>query len=115
MDTSEWKIVTYETSRGDKPIDEFFKNQQPTTRAKMVHNIRLLQNYGNQLTMPHSKMFGSGLYELRIRGKDELRIFYCFIGSRTIHLLHAFKKKTPKTPKRELDLAIERMKSLTLV
>lgn len=80
MDTSEWKIVVHEMSRGDKPIDEFFKKQQPTTRAKIVHNIRLLQQYGNQLTMPH-----------------------------------AFKKKTPKTPQRELDLAIERMKSLTIV
>ncbi|OGG07202.1 hypothetical protein A3D05_01655 [Candidatus Gottesmanbacteria bacterium RIFCSPHIGHO2_02_FULL_40_24] len=115
MDTLRWKIVTYETIRGDKPIDEFFKKQQSSTKAKIVHNIRLLQQYGNQLTLPHAKMLGSGLFELRIRGREEIRIFFCFAGSNTIHLLHAFKKKTSKTPQRELDLAIERMKSLTII
>ncbi|KKS97753.1 MAG: phage-like protein [Candidatus Gottesmanbacteria bacterium GW2011_GWA2_43_14] len=115
MDSIDWKIITYESDRGEKPIDEFLKKQQAFTRAKIIHNIGLLRTYGNLLTMPHVKMLGSGLFELRIRGKEELRIFYCFSGSKTIYLLHAFKKKTQKTPQKEHDLALERKKQLTTI
>src|SRR5258708_31150724 len=34
----------------------------------------LLERYGFQLGMPHSKMLKSGVYELRIRGKEEVHI-----------------------------------------
>ncbi|MCL5676206.1 MAG: type II toxin-antitoxin system RelE/ParE family toxin [Patescibacteria group bacterium] len=108
MDTTEWTVLTYETNRREKPVDEFIKNQQPQVKAKIVHNVRLLQQYGNMLGMPHAKTLGCGLYELRIRGKEELRIFYCF-KQKTIYLLHAFKKQTQKTPQKELDLAKQRM------
>ena len=73
MDSIDWKIITYESDRGEKPIDEFLKKQQAFTRAKIIHNIGLLRTYGNLLTMPHVKMLGSGLFELRIRGKEELQ------------------------------------------
>ncbi len=109
-----WNIITFETQRGEKPVDEFIKRQQPQAKSKIVHNIRLLGQYGNMLGMPHSRMLAGGLYELRIRGKEELRIFYCF-KKKTICLLHVFKKQTQKTPVKELDLAINRMKELTIV
>ena len=78
MIATTWKVITYETTRGEKPIDAFIKKQQVQGRAKIIHTIRLLMQYGNLLGMPHSKALGNGLYELRIRGKEELRIFYCY-------------------------------------
>ena len=113
METVEWIILTYETSRGEQPIDDFILRQQPQARAKIYHNVRLLRSYGNMLGLPHSKALGGGLYELRIRGKEELRIFYCFTDKKTIYLLHAFKKQTQQTPKKDLDLALTRMSELT--
>lgn len=112
MDKEEWKIVTYETSGGEKPVDLFIKKQQPQARSKIIHNIRLLRQYGNMLSMPHAKMLGGGLYELRIRGKEELRIFY-FFKHKTVYLLHGFRKQKQQTPKKELELALSRMKELT--
>ena len=109
-----WTILTFETSSGEKVVDEFIKSQQPQAKAKIAHIVKLLRQHGNRLSMPHSKALGSGLYELRIRGKEELRILYCFTPQRTIYLLHAFKKKTQETPNKELNLAVQRMKSLTL-
>lgn len=103
-----WNILTFESKSGEKPVDEFIKKQRPQAKAKIVHAVKLLGEYGNQLGMPHAKILESGLYELRIRGKEELRIFYCF-NQKTIYLLHAFKKQTQKTPQRELSLALERM------
>lgn len=93
--------------------DEFIKKQQPQGRSKIIHNVRLLRKYGNQLGMPHSKALGGGLYELRIRGKEELRIFYCFTQLKTIYLLHGFKKQKQQTPQKDLELGLLRMKELT--
>lgn len=113
MEETVWTILTFETSSGEKPVDEFIKKQQPQARSKIVHNIRLLRQYGNLLSLPHSKALSGGLYELRIRGKEELRVFYCFTQQKTIYLLHAFKKQKQQTPQKELDLALSRMKELT--
>lgn len=56
------------------------------------------------------KPLGSGLNEIRV---DNLRItFFLDNSSDTFYLLTAFKKKTPKTPKSELDKAIKRMKKI---
>ena len=112
MDISEWSVATFETKRGEKPVDEYIKKRTPQTKAKIIHAIRLLKLYGNMLGMPHVKTLGSGLYELRIRGKEELRIFYCF-KQKNIYLLHAFKKQTQKTPQKDLDSTIKRMEGLT--
>lgn len=103
-----WNVLLFESSRGEKPVDAFIKKQQPQAKAKIVQKIRLLKQYGNLLGMPHTKTLDLGLHELRIRGKEEIRIFYCFIGS-TIYILHAFKKQTQKTPHKELQLALQRM------
>ena len=81
-------------------------------KAKIVHTIKLLKLYGNKLGLPHSKALGLGLYEIRIRGKEELRIFYCFAPQKTIYLLHGFKKQTQQTPLKELDIALQRKKGL---
>ena len=110
-DVVPWTILTYETKSGEKPVDLFIKKQQFQAKSKIIHNVRLLQQYGNMLGMPHSKVLGRGLYELRIRGKEELRIFY-FFKQRNIYLLHAFKKQKQQTPQKELELAISRIKEL---
>ena len=73
----------------------------------------LLMEYGPNLRLPHSRAFGSGLFELRPRGNSGIgRAFYCFqIGKRVV-ALHAFIKKTPQTPDRELKLARKRLKEI---
>ena len=115
MDSRTWTVLTYETGRGEKPIDAFIKKQQVQGRAKIIHTIRLLVQYGHLLGMPHSRSLSEGLYELRIRGKEEIRIFYCFINDRNIYLLHAFKKQKQKTSQKELELALKRKKELTKI
>lgn len=55
---------------------------------------------------------GGGLLELRVRGKQEVRIFYAFASGKRIYLLHAFIKKARTTPKKELDLARQRQAQL---
>ena len=90
-----WKVVFFESKRGEKPVEEFFYKQQLQAQSKMLHLFELLELYGSQLKMPHAKQLELGLYELRVRGKEEFRILYGFKQT-TIYLLHAFKKQTQK-------------------
>ena len=72
-----------------------------------------MEEYGSNLGMPHTYPMGDGLYELRIRGQDGIaRVFFCTTVGRKIVMLHCFIKKTQKTPKKELDIAIKRMKEV---
>lgn len=109
-----WNIYFFETPRGEKIVKEFIKKLQAKTIAKISQNIDLLEKHGPFLGMPYSKMLVKGIYELRIRGKEEIRIFYTFSG-RSIYLLHSFKKKTQKTPIKEIKIAVERKKLLDTI
>lgn len=107
-----WKVIEYESLQGERPVAEFIKKQQPQAIAKIAHLIDLLEIYGNLLSMPHAKRLEINLYELRIRGKEEIRIIYGFKG-KIIYLLSCFKKQKQKTPKKEIELARNRLLTLT--
>jgi len=96
----------------DGSIEKFLKSLEPPTIAKTLRTLDLLEKFGNKLGMPHSKNIATGIFELRIRGKQEVRIFYCFHRN-TIFLLQGFIKKSQKTPKKELELARNKHYSLT--
>lgn len=106
-----WNIIAFETDRGEKPVEEFLKSLDEPTIAKASHEIDLLEKHGPYLSMPHSKKLTAKLYELRIRGKQEIRIIYGFIKN-DIYLLHAFKKQKQQTPRKELETALKRLRSL---
>ncbi len=107
-----WEVIEYEKVRGERPVAEFIKKQQPQVIAKIAHLIDLLEIYGNLLNMPHARRLESNLYELRVRGKEEIRIIYGFKG-KIIYLLSCFKKQKQKTPKKEIELAKNRLLTLT--
>ncbi|MAZ56749.1 hypothetical protein CL653_03085 [bacterium] len=86
-------------------VETFIEGLNEKEIAKVIRTIELLEEFGNKLGMPHSKHIANGLLELRIRGKREIRIFYCFSKNKAV-LLHAFIKKTQKTPIKELNKAI---------
>ena len=107
-----WDIREYETNNKERPVANFIKKQRPHAIAKIIHTISLLETYGPLLTMPHARKITSHLYELRIRGKEEIRIVYGFVRG-TIYLLHCFKKQSQKTPINEIETAQKRYATLT--
>lgn len=75
--------------------------------------VELLMEFGPHVRMPHSRPMGGGLFELRPRGREGIgRVFYCFVIGQRVVILHAFVKKTPDTPERELRIARKRMKEV---
>jgi len=64
--------------------------------------------------MPHSKSVGRSLFELRIRGQQEIRLIYTFSSNRVI-ILHGFVKKSQKMPKKELVIAQQKLLTLDTI
>ena len=57
---------------------------------------------------------GPGVQEIRIHTGLEHRVFYVAKFAEGVYVLHAFEKRTRKTPKRELELARERFRALVM-
>lgn len=72
-----------------------------------------MEEFGPNLGMPHTRALGNGLFEIRAKAEEGIgRAFFCTMVGRKIVILHSFIKKTDKTPKRELDIAITRQKEV---
>jgi phage-related protein len=94
-----------------KSVESFVTTLTSVEVAKLLHVVELLEQFGNHLGLPHSRHMGDGLLELRIRGKREIRILYCFHMKSAV-LLHVFVKKSEKTQATELATAFSRMRNL---
>ena len=103
-----WQVIIYPDTLS------FLDNQELATREKMRHAINLLREYGHLLRFPHSKKMTGypRLFELRTSGNSPIRLFYT-VHKGTSYVLHGFVKKTDKTPQKEINLAVVRMKQLT--
>jgi phage-related protein len=61
----------------------------------------------------HTKAIKEGLIELRVKSKEGIaRVFFCTIMNKRIVVLHVFIKKSQKIPKKELNIAIRKMKEV---
>jgi phage-related protein len=70
--------------------------------------------FGWPVGMPVCRSLGKGLYEIRsdISHGRVARVIFCVAEERMV-LLRGFIKKTRKTPKADLDLALKRKKEVT--
>lgn len=79
-------------------------------RAFYARTVDRMKIYGPDLRMPFTRALKDGLFEIRAIGKEGIgRAFYCTVKSKRIIVLHAFIKKTDKTPLRELETARRRL------
>lgn len=51
---------------------------------------------------------GAGVYEIRIHVQGEWRVIYIAKRAEAIYVLHAFQKKSQKTPREDMELATRR-------
>ncbi len=105
-----WAVEFFESEAEGCPVREFLEDLDVRGRAKVVALIRLLEEQGPVLPFPYSSQVRGRLRELRTRyGKDHYRLLYFGAPRRTFVLLHAFAKRTPRTPERDIALAERRM------
>ena len=102
-------IVTYYSEAVQEQIIEL----PDTLAARYVVLTRRMVVLGPNLGEPHTKAFGDGLFELRLKGAEGIaRVFFCTLVGRRIVMLHSFIKKSERTPLRERAIAEARMKEI---
>ena len=97
----------------DDNLEKFIKSLEKPTIAKVLRIIDLLELFGNKLNMPHSKKVAVHLFELRVRGIQDVRILYAFNKGEVV-LLHGFIKRAVVFLK-EIDIALSKLNRLTRV
>jgi phage-related protein len=101
----------FKTDQGNEPVREWLLSL-PKAERKMIGDDVLKVQYCWPIGKPLVGNLGHGLWEVRCGLGDRIaRIIFCVEGSAMV-LLHGFIKKTQKTPKQELELAVKRMKQL---
>jgi phage-related protein len=104
------KVFYYISTSGKNPVREFILSLQKPQQAKVRRILTLAENYGLDLIKPYvKKLSGTPLWEIRIIGKESIRILYITKSGNVILALHGFVKKTQKTPLREIDTALKRL------
>ena len=83
-------------------------------QARFLRISELLGSFGPQrVGLPHVRPLGERLWEMRLSGKKGIaRAIYTAAAGKRLVVLHAFVKKTQKTPRRAIDLALERLKEI---
>lgn len=94
-------------------VDSEFDLLPKDIQAKFMHLAALVEELGSfALREPYVKHLGK-LWELRVKAKSGLgRGLYCTIKGRRVIVLRYFQKQSAKTPRDEIALALERMRTL---
>ncbi|OTA19790.1 hypothetical protein Xbed_02101 [Xenorhabdus beddingii] len=102
-----WNIDFYQG------VEESILNMPPKIQAKMLRLLELMEKHGANLGPPHTKFMGDGLFEIRAKAKEGIgRGLFCYLDGPNIYILHTFVKKSAKTPRKDLDLAKDRMRQV---
>src|SRR5260370_1018067 len=83
-------------------------------RARFRRIVELIQTHGpERMREPLVKHLEGSLWEMRMKGKDGIsRAIYVTAGGRRVVVVRAFIKKTERTPRREIELALQRAKEV---
>jgi phage-related protein len=105
------QVVFFRLDSGREPVREWLRSLDPEARRIIGEDIKTLQ-FGWPIGMPLARKMSTDLWELRSRiPAGIVRTFFTIHGSYIV-LLHAFVKKSQKTPSGELSLAKRRLTKL---
>ncbi|MTJ47160.1 type II toxin-antitoxin system RelE/ParE family toxin [Dolichospermum sp. UHCC 0259] len=102
----------YRNENGTEPVRDWLKSLSKEERFLIGADIKTVE-FGWPIGMPTCRPMGDGLFEVRTNLPQNkiARVLFCFYAGKMI-LLHGFIKKSQKTPKQQLDLALERKHTL---
>ena len=110
-----WKVIYYISSSGNNPVSDFLDTLESVTQSKLLRILHNITEYGLQSVIPHiKKLPGTPFWEIRVLGKDNVRIIYVIPFQLQILVLHGFVKKSQKTPLKELETASKRYREFLI-
>ena len=97
-----------------RPLEEvfnFIQNMPNESQVELVQIITKLEEDG-RIVPPYGKKIADDLFEIRVRKGKQTRVFYYYAQNDIIYGVHAFYKKTQKTPLKEIKYAQKVIKQL---
>jgi phage-related protein len=84
----------------------------PKARGEAGHQLFRVQHGKEPEDWKPMSAIGMGVKEIRIHAENEYRVIYVAKFSDAVYVLHAFQKKTQRTPQKDIDLAASRYREL---
>ena len=104
-----WTVETLNAT-----VDEELAGLPPDMRARLVRISALIAMAGREnVGEPHVKHIEGSLWEIRLKGRGGIsRALYVTAPARRVVIVRVFIKKTQKTPRAEIDIALARAKEV---
>jgi len=111
MDQPILSVKFFRTDRGNEPVREFLRGLSSDDRKIIGTDIKEVQ-FGWPLGMPLVRKMAKDLWEVRSHLEGRIaRVLFTVVNGQMV-LLHAFIKKSPKTPQSDLAIAKTRKSRL---
>ena len=104
-----WRVETF-----GAVVDEELESLEPSLKARFLHICELLETFGpSGVGAPHIRHLVEKLWEIRMNCRSGIaRAIYLTVAERRIVVVHAFVKKTQKTPRTAIETALARAKEV---
>lgn len=98
----------------DKRVERELASLSQDVRQRFLRIAELIEKHGiTAMHEPHVKHLEGKLWEMRMKGRDGIaRAIYVTAAGERVVVVHAFVKKTQKTPAAALEVARERAKEV---
>jgi len=102
----------YRNEHGTEPVRDWLQSRTKEDRLVIGSDIATVE-YGWPIGMPTCELMGGGLWQVRseLERNRIARVLFCFRDGYMV-LLHAFIKKTRKTPPSDLKIARDRQREV---
>jgi phage-related protein len=109
MQSMTWSVETL-----NEVVDAELEDLPADMRARFHYISQLIEEFGlERVREPHVKHLRGPLWEMRMKGKDGIsRALYVTLVGKRVVIVRAFIKKTQRTPNREIELALKRVKEV---
>jgi len=104
-----WTVETL-----NETVDAELEALPADMRARLAHIAKLIEEMGlERVSEPHVKHLDGRLWEMRLTGRSGIaRALYVVLMGRRVVVVRVFIKKTQKTPRHEINLALARAKAI---
>jgi phage-related protein len=97
-------VYFYKTPTGNEPVRDWLKQRTPKERKAIGEDIKAVEFYW-PVGYPQVTKLDKDLWEVRTNLPNGISRVFFTIWKKYMVLLHGIIKKTPKTPKQDLDHA----------
>jgi len=107
------KVFLYKTASGRSPITDYIDKLPEPDQARFLDVLTEIESCGLNAVRVIFKPLEGKLWEIKFRSVGGgFRVLYVLMSKDTMVWLHAFHKKTQKTPAKDLKIALTRMKEI---